>query len=115
VILDEFVADGETGELRGVIEIVDGWWGASLEINPSADTPSELRRPVPLLLYDRWNDPYCLRSLHGERPELVEKYTRLLEQQFAAHRALGQRFSRAEISPLTPDQLRTLRALGYIQ
>ena len=94
---------------------VDGRWGASLEINPSADAPPELRRPVPLLLYDLWEDPSCLQSLHEERAELVQKYTRLLERQFAAHRALGQRFSRAEVEPLNPDQLRTLRALGYIQ
>jgi len=114
VILDEFVADPESGELRGVIEMVDGRWGASLEINPAAETPAELQRPAPLLLYDLWDDPDCLHSLHGERPDLVEKYTRLLERQLAAHLALGQRFSRAEVSPLTPDQLRTLRSLGYI-
>ena len=34
VILDEFEVDRKTGELRGVIEVVDGRWGASLEINP---------------------------------------------------------------------------------
>ena len=29
---DEFNVDRETGELRGLIEVIDGWWGASLEI-----------------------------------------------------------------------------------
>ena len=33
VISDEFYADFTTGELEGVIEVVDGRWGASLEIN----------------------------------------------------------------------------------
>ena len=34
VIIDEFYADFTTGELSGVIEVVDDRWGASLEINP---------------------------------------------------------------------------------
>lgn len=34
VILDEFYVDPESGDLRGWIEVVDGRWGASLEINP---------------------------------------------------------------------------------
>jgi arylsulfatase A-like enzyme len=50
VMLDEFQWDGETGELRGVIEMVDGQWGASLEINPAENTPAEQRRPSRLLL-----------------------------------------------------------------
>ena len=115
VILDEFVVEPETGRLRGAIEVVDGRWGASLELNPSPETPTERQRPAPLLLYDLWSDPYCLDSLHEQRPDLVEKYTLFLEKQFAAHQALGQRFAQAEVSPLTPEQLRSLRALGYVQ
>ena len=131
VILDEFGIEG-TGELSGYIEVIDGQWGASLLIDPSpsgrlptlSDMPksrfgdyehSRQRRPVPLLLYDLWNDPYTQHSLHEERPELVEKYTAFLEAQFAAHLALAERFTRSEDSPLTPEQLQTLRALGYIQ
>ena len=50
------------------------------------------------------------------RPDLVEHYTEFLEAQWAAHRALAQRFTRSgEGAVLTPEQLRTLRALGYIQ
>ncbi|MEE9533524.1 MAG: sulfatase, partial [Acidimicrobiia bacterium] len=33
VILDEFIGVSETGEFRGRIEVIDGRWGASLEIN----------------------------------------------------------------------------------
>jgi len=123
VILDEFRVDPESGELRGLIEVVDGRWGASLEINPARDRQEEgddkeedkERRPVPLLLYDLWNDPVCLHSVHEEHPELVEKYTRFLEGQWLADRLLAQRFSRSEAQPLNPEQLRTLRALGYIE
>ena len=115
VILDEFKVDAETGELRGLIEIVDGRWGASLEIKPDPNQPEEQRRPVPLLLYDLWNDPMCLDSVHEQHPELVEKYTQFLEDRYAAHRELGERFTRSEGSPLTPEQLRTLQSLGYIQ
>ncbi len=121
VILDEFEVDQETGEFRGLIEVVDGRWGASLEINPEPPEEDEderaarWRRPVPLLLYDLWNDPYCLHSLHEERPDLVEKYTVFLEAQWEAHQALAQYFTPSESVALTPEQLEALRALGYIQ
>ena len=111
VILDEFKLDADTGELHGTIEVVDGRWGASLEINPD---PGD-RRPAPLLLYDLWNDPLALHPLNDERPDLVEKYTKFLEAQFEAHQSLAQLFTRSGEVALTPEQLRTLRALGYIQ
>ena len=56
-----------------------------------------------------------LQSLHEERPDLVERYTELVEAQWKAHQALAQQFTRSEDSPLTAEQLETLRALGYIQ
>jgi arylsulfatase A-like enzyme len=120
VILDEFRVDPQTGELSGLIEVIDGRWGASLMIN---ETPEEdenlliisLQRPVPLLLFDIWNDPFCLHSLHEERPDLVEKYTEFLEKQWEAHQSLAQYFTRSDDVVLTPEQLQTLRTLGYIQ
>ena len=121
VILDEFEVDQETGELRGKLEVVDGRWGASLEINPPPPDEDEdeedalWRRPVPLLLYDLWNDPWCLRSVHEERPELVEHYTAFLKKQWEAHQALAQHFTQSGDVVLTPEQLQTLRALGYIR
>ncbi|UCE42232.1 MAG: sulfatase-like hydrolase/transferase, partial [Candidatus Aminicenantes bacterium] len=114
VILDEFYVDS-TGELSGVIEVIDGRWGASLGINWDPDAEPESQRTVPLLLYDLWNDPYTQHSLHEERPDLVEKYTEFLEAQFEAHQTLGQHFTRSKASPLTPEQLRALRSLGYIK
>jgi arylsulfatase A-like enzyme len=121
VILDEFRVDTETGELRGLLEVIDGQWGASLEINPRPPDEDEdeedalWRRPVPLLLFDLWNDPFCLKSVHEEHPELVEHYTAFLEEQWEAHQALGQHFTQSGDVVLTPEQLETLRALGYIQ
>ncbi len=121
VILDEFDVDTEKGELRGLLEVIDGRWGASLQINPRPPDEDEdeddalRRRPVPLLLFDLWNDHFALNSVHEERPDLVEKYTEFLEAQWEAHRALAQRFTPGTEVQLTPDQLRTLRALGYIQ
>lgn len=118
VIIDEFYQDRNTGKFLGRIEVLDGRWGASLEINEDPendDRPAEDRRPVSLLLYDLWNDPLCVKSLHEERPDLVKKYTEFLEAQFETHRTLAQRFTRSEDSPLTPEQLRNLRSLGYIQ
>jgi arylsulfatase A-like enzyme len=115
VILDEFYIDQDTGDLSGSIEVIDGRWGASLEINPDPEQEPERQRPVPLLLYDLWNDPLCLKSLHEERPDLVEKYTEFLEAQWEAHQALATRFTPGGEVALTPEQLETLRALGYIQ
>jgi arylsulfatase A-like enzyme len=115
VILDEFMLDRDTGEFRGRIEVIDERWGASLQINPDPQNKPEQQRPVPLLLYDLWNDPECLYSLHEKRPDLVEKYTKFLEEQWKAHQALAQHFTRSEDSPLTPEQLETLRSLGYIR
>ncbi len=125
VILDEFYADRETGDLSGHIEVVDGRWGASLQIGdtPYRTIPSRvlrmlgplIGRPSPLLLYDLWNDPMALWSLHEERPDLVEKYTAFLEEQFEAHLALSQFFTPSGEVELTPEQLRTLRSLGYIR
>jgi hypothetical protein len=115
VILDEFEVDRDTGEFRGRIEVIDGRWGASLEINPDPKQPPERQRSFPLLLYDLWNDPECLNSLHEEQPDLVEKFTKFLEAQWEAHQALAQHFTRPKNSPLTPEQLETLRSLGYIK
>ncbi len=114
MILDMFNADGVANEVSW-IEVVDGRWGASLEISPLPRPPPETRRPVPLLLYDLWNDPMCLYSLHEERPDLVEKYTAFLEAQWEAHQALAQLFTPSESVALTPEQLETLRALGHLQ
>ena len=88
VILDESYVDPETGEFSGLIEVIDGRWGASLRIGPdfgpdyptwlSMNTPVAQRgRPAPLLLYDVWRDPDCLYSLHEDSPDLVAKYSEL--------------------------------------
>jgi hypothetical protein len=116
VIFDEFY--DYSGTLKGLIEVIDGRWGASLSINILPDdqeAPGKMRhRPSRLMLFDIWNDPHCLNSLHEERPDLVEKYTKFLEEQWKVHQRLGQHFTRAKDSLLTPEQLRTLRSLGYI-
>lgn len=131
VILDEFYRDTKTGELRGWIEVVDDRWGASLAVNPHIEIvwreqpggaggrgeygDAEGERPSPLLLYDLWNDPFCMTPLNDERPDLVEKYTNFLEARWEAHQALAQRFTRSKDSALTSKQLETLRSLGYIR
>jgi arylsulfatase A-like enzyme len=135
VILDEFYVDLKTEELIGNIEVIDGRWGASLEIAPmpkEGDTLPRRRYQAPatgryrfpphefpdiprLLLYDLWNDPYALHNINKERPDLVEKYTKFLEEQWIEHRALAKHFKRSKDSPLTPEQLENLRSLGYIR
>lgn len=130
VIFDEFYIDRETGNLMGKIEVIDGRWGASLNINPRPDekrflhyqlepTRPYLRLgpppPFPLLIYDVWEDLNCLVPLNEMRPDLVKKYTNFLEAKWKEHQELAKRFSRSADVPLTPEQLRTLRSLGYIR
>lgn len=91
VIFDEFYFDRSSGEFKGKIEVVDGRWGACLGIGLSGepfwhDPPATERRPAPLLLYDIWDDPYCLVPLNDKYPELVEKYTKFLEERWEATR-----------------------------
>ncbi len=45
----------------------------------------------------------------------MEQYTKSLEVQWEAHRALAQNFTPDGDVELTPEQLETLRTLGYIQ
>ena len=132
VILDEFRYDADTGELVGNIEIIDGRWGASLEIGPTPEgaDPRFGRHAIPaagrgdslyfpevprLLLYDLDADPFAVQSVNERYPGLVEKYSGLLLRQWKAHQALAKRFQPAEAAPLTPDELRALRSLGYIR
>lgn len=114
VILDAFEVN-EQGELSGRIEVVDGRWGASLLVNPDPDIPESRRRPSPILVFDLWEDPDCLDSLHDRRPDLADRYTRFLTERLEIHKALATRFTRADDSPLTAEQLEALRSLGYIQ
>ena len=114
VVLDMYNADGFAHEYSR-IEVIDGRWGASLEISPLPQAPPEWIRPVPLLVYDLWKDPLCLNSLHEERPDLVEKYTQFLEAQWESHQSLSRLFTPTESLPLTSEQLEALRSLGYIQ
>jgi arylsulfatase len=115
VILDEIGLDRITGKPEGRIEVIDGRWGASLYIHPEPEWDSRYRRPAHLLVYDLWNDPYCLHSLNEERPDLVKKYKKFLKAQWKLHQALAKLFSRSGKVPLTPEQLKTLRSLGYIR
>jgi len=118
VILDEFSVRPDTGSLYGTIDVIDGRWGASLKVGkaPWEDKEKpEYLRPAPLLLYDLWNDPQCLRSLHEGRPELVRRYVEFLENRLQEHRALAKKFTRAGAAPLNPEQIETLRTLGYVR
>jgi len=116
VVLDEFKKEGPY--LYGSLEVIDGRWGASLRIDPRPEdrkTPRQLARPAPLLVFDLWEDPQAFRSLHRERPDLVEKYGKLLDQLWREHQALAKSYSRAGEVALNPAQIETLRSLGYIR
>ena len=110
VIIDELTFNPQTGDPHGILEIVDGRWGASLSIVKEGGEEEGPR----LLLYDLWNDPNCLKSLHQERPGLAKKYASLLERRFREHQALAKKFPRGEQGALDSEQLKTLESLGYI-
>ena len=114
VIMDEFEVDPASGQLRGLLDVIDGRWGASMWIGPPPDDPAA-RRPWPVLVFDIWADPWALEPINEERPDLVEKYTAFLEEQWRAHQALATRFTPGGEVTLTPAQLERLRALGYIR
>ncbi|MES1243447.1 MAG: sulfatase/phosphatase domain-containing protein, partial [Acidobacteriota bacterium] len=113
VVIDELTLESKTGEPHAIVEMVDGRWGASLEIWKKS--PGEEKGDAPFLVYDLWNDPWCLKSLHKERPDLVKKYTAILERTFREHQALAKKFPRSqEGGALGSEQLQTLKSLGYI-
>jgi len=68
-----------------------------------------------LLLYDLWVDPFALRAVNDQHPELVAQYQRILLREWRAHLTLAQRFREAGAVALTPEQLQQLRSLGYIR
>ena len=134
VVLDEFRVHEESGEMLGNLEIIDGRWGASLEIGPHPEGASgELgRHEVPvggrwgavhpfyadvprLLLYDLEADPFAVRAVNDAHPDLVEHYREVLLRLWEAHQALAQRFGEGGEVALSPAQLEQLRSLGYIQ
>lgn len=112
VVIDELTWSPRTGEPTAIVEIVDGRWGASLRISKPEETEEE--EGPRLLLHDLWNDPYCLKSLHEERPDLVQKYTGILERTFREHQALAKKLPRGKGGAMDSEQLKTLQSLGYI-
>lgn len=110
VVIDELTWSPIDGEPNAILEMVDGRWGASLRI---AKDDREEEGPR-LLLYDLWNDPYCLKSLHAEKPELAKKYTGILERTFREHQSLAKKFPRGKGGAMDSEQLKTLQSLGYI-
>lgn len=134
VILDEFRVDEASGEMVGNLEIIDGRWGASLEIAPVAEgaDPTFGRHAAPaggrwgavhpffadvprLLLYDLEADPFALKAVNDEHPEIAKRYHRELLKHWQAHQALATQFQDSDTAAMTPDQLQQLQALGYIQ
>jgi arylsulfatase A-like enzyme len=110
VVIDELTYSPINGNPNEIVEIVDGRWGASLRISKEKEEEAGPR----LLLYDLWNDPYCLKSLHAEKPELAKKYTGILERIFREHQALAKKFPRGKGGAMDSEQLKTLESLGYI-
>lgn len=132
IVFDEFRIVPETGELLGNLELLGDRWGASLEIHTAAEgyVPATGRHPAPaggrwsshefpdvppLLLYDLWSDPLAIANVGEQHPDELERSRRELLELWKAHRALAERFEAGDDSALTPDQLESLRALGYIQ
>jgi hypothetical protein len=120
VIVDVLVTDGVSGELV---------WGAALCVRPddpeaevrgagTGDALTECTETVRerILIYDLLDDPLLQSPINEERPDLVEKYTELLEVQVEANAALRELIAGGgQTVELRPEQLEQLRTLGYIQ
>jgi arylsulfatase A-like enzyme len=130
VIVEVLEADVATGQLMGNTEMIDGRWGASLCVRPPGATfvigrngvgdalygCVRAMRPERFLLFDLWEDPLLQRPINAERPDLVEKYTALLEAQLEANAAMRTLVGAGgERVTLTPAQLEMLPTLGYIR
>ena len=85
-----------------------------MQIGPP-DRDPERRRPWPVMVFDLWNDPICVKPINEQRPDLVTKYTKFLEDTWKDHQLLAKRFTPGERKSLTPEQLERLRSLGYIR
>ena len=91
VIFEQLQNDLATRAMTGHIEVLDGRWGASLEIWPEragdappvrpsgswrAARPHRAETPR-LLLYDVWADPFTRQSVNDRFPELAQHSTRV--------------------------------------
>lgn len=129
VILEQVERDVNTDELTGHIEMIDGRWGASLEIWPQrrpGQPPVEPSRweakarfhvdgQPRLLLYDLSEDPFTRQNVNERHPDLVRKYTRLLQEKWKEHQTIAALYKPSGQSALSPEQIETLRSLGYIR
>lgn len=106
VIFDEFTRDPATGALSGAIEILEGSWGAALEIGPEMSS---------FRLCDLAADRFCRTDDAPRDPERARHYRDRLEREFRKHVALSKRFPLAPPGALDAAQLETLEALGYLR
>ncbi|MBM3984979.1 MAG: sulfatase [Planctomycetes bacterium] len=134
VLFDEVRVDEASGALVGNLELIDGRWGASLEVGPVPDgaDPARGRHAVPaggrwgavhpwfadvprLLLYDLQADRFATRAVNDAHLELVRKYEGILRERWEAHVALAQGFTAAGGADMDPEMLERLKALGYVR
>ena len=127
VFIEKLGQESQSGSLVGTIGVIDGRWAASLLLQDQRAIPKEsmprygdgmsahVERTERLLLWDREADPLMARSVHEEYPDLVAYYQTMLEEHLEANAAIAQLFSGGGDVELRPEQLETLRALGYIR
>ena len=132
VVLEQVQAY-ETGEMVGHIELIDGRWGASLEVMPESLKPVYVQteslvtsggwraarphRPSTpqLLLYDLEHDPFCLTNVNADHPEQVAAYTAQLEALWDENVVLAEVYGGGGVGEAGEAQLEALRVLGYIE
>ncbi len=113
VIMDEIVTFG--GETRHAISVIDGRWGATTRFGPPLTSANYVSQPWPVLLFDMWSDPMCIAPVNEAHPDLVKKYTAVLDDIRKDHETLATLFKPGAKIELSPAQLERLRALGYIR
>ena len=62
-----------------------------------------------------WNDPRFMSPVNDLHPDAAAEYLALLEDRWESHKQLAQLMQSGATAILTPEQLDTLRALGYLR
>lgn len=112
VTLDEMNV-AEDGTVGGWLEVIDGRWGVSWAFH--GRTKSDSVAVDEVRLCDLPADPLCVTDEATAHPDVVARLMPLLQERWEGAWILSARYSRAEHGEMTEDQLRALRALGYIQ
>jgi arylsulfatase A-like enzyme len=84
-------------------------------IHVRADEDRGAMTGAPYELYDIHTDPAELTNLAGERPDVVERLSKVLDAWYAGGPRPSAKLGEMDLDSLSPEELEQLRSLGYVQ